>query len=123
MVEQVHTYISEISQAKAEQTLDLIEFDASAGFVQGTRRYRLKPIEDLYMIAEYKVQLGRRHIQAASFVPRNEVTLIPEGSKWMSKKIKATVQLGSVTLNKVTIAPEMATRIDPAAQLIALGST
>jgi len=57
------------------------------------------------------------------FVPRSEVLLTPVGSKWASKKLKATVQLGSLTLNKVTIAREMAVRINPAAETLLLGAT
>jgi len=53
----------------------------------------------------------------------SEVTLSPEGSKWMSKKIRASVQLGPVTLKKVSITSDMAARINPAAGMIALGAT
>jgi hypothetical protein len=41
----------------------------------------------------------------------------------MSKKIKATVQLGPTNLQKISIAPEMAMRINPAARAVALGTT
>jgi hypothetical protein len=57
------------------------------------------------------------------FIPRNEVSLTQEGEKWMSKKMKATVQLGSLKLEKVSISPETAARINPTARAIALGST
>jgi hypothetical protein len=122
-VDQVRGYIDEVNKAKPAQSLDLVEFDTNAGFVQGTTRYRLKPMEDLYMTSEYKVQLGRMHLQAVAFVPRNAVALTPEGGKWMSKKIKATIQLGPLALKKVTITPDMAARINPAAAAIALGVT
>jgi hypothetical protein len=94
-VEQVRGYIDELSKAKPAQSLDLVEFEANAGFVAGTQRYRLKPIEDFYMVATYKSQLGSLQLQEVGFVPRSEVTLTPEGGKWMSKKIKARVQLGA----------------------------
>lgn len=90
-VEQVRGYIDALDKAKPDQSVDLIEFDAAPGFLQATKRYRLSPIEDLYMVAEYKVQLGRRQLQHVAFLQRNAVTLTPEGGKWMSKKIKATV--------------------------------
>jgi hypothetical protein len=123
VVEQVRGNIEELNKAKPDQSLDVVEFDVNAGFVQGTKRFRLKPIEDLYMVADYKVQLGRMHLQEVTFIPRNEVTLSPEGSKWMSKKIRASVQLGPVTLKKVSITSDMAARINPAAGMIALGAT
>ena len=41
----------------------------------------------------------------------------------MRKKIKAIVQLGPLRLDKVTITPDMAERINPAARVMALGST
>ena len=53
VVEQVRGYIDELKKAKPGQSLDLVEFDVNAGFVQGTDRYRLKPIEDLYLAARY----------------------------------------------------------------------
>ena len=58
-----------------------------------------------------------------SFVPRNLVTVTPEGEKWMSKKMKAIVQLGPLKLDKVVITPDMAARIDPSARLISHGGT
>ena len=122
-VQEVSGYIDELKKAKPEQSLDLIEFEANAGFVQGTKRYRLKPIEDLYLAARYKAQLGSLQLEEVTFVPRGEVTLTPEGEKWMSKKIKASVQLGPLKLDKVSITPDMATRINPAARVISLGST
>ncbi len=112
-VEQVREYIDELKKSKPEQSLDLIEFDVNAGFVRGTERYRLKPVEDLYMTAQYRVQMGRMLLQNVAFVPRREVSVTPEGTKWMSKKMKASVRLGPVTLPKVTITPDMAGRIDP----------
>jgi hypothetical protein len=45
------------------------------------------------------------------------------GGKWASKKLKATVQLGSLTLNRATITREMAVRINPAAETLVLGAT
>jgi hypothetical protein len=57
-----------------------------------------------------------------NIVQRNEVTLTLEGEKWMSKKIKASVQLGPLKLGKVSITPEMAGRISPAARAISLGT-
>jgi hypothetical protein len=123
VVEQVRGYIDALDKARPDQSLDLIEFDVNAGFGQATKRYRLSPIEDLYMVAEYKVQFGRRHLQEVAFLQRNQVTLTPEGGKWMSKKIKASVQLGPVMLAKVTITPEMAARINPAAAVMAFGAT
>jgi hypothetical protein len=41
----------------------------------------------------------------------------------MSKKMNATVQLGAVRLEKVSITPEMAARINPAARAISMGSS
>jgi len=123
IVEQVRRNIEELHKAKPEQSLDLVEFDVNAGFVQGTKRFRLKPMDDLYLVAEYKVQLGRMYLQEVSFVPRGELALTPEGSKLMSKKIRASVQLGPVTLKKVSITSDMAARINPAAALVALGAT
>ncbi len=55
-------------------------------------------------------------------MPRNSVMLTLEGEKWMSKKIKATVQLGPLKLDKVTITPGMASRISPNAQLMSFGT-
>jgi hypothetical protein len=71
----------------------------------------------------YKSQLGSLQLEEVGFVPRSEVTLTLEGEKWMSKKIKASVQLGPLKLDKVSITPDMALRINPAARLIALGTT
>jgi hypothetical protein len=48
-VQQVRGYIDELKKAKPEQSVDLIEFDANAGFGQATKRYRLKIVEDLYL--------------------------------------------------------------------------
>jgi hypothetical protein len=91
--------------------------------MQGTQRYRLKPVEDLYLTARYRTQLGSMRLEEVSFVARNEISLTAEGEKWMSKKIKATVRLGPLQLDKVSITPDMAARINPAARAIALGST
>ena len=121
-VEQVRGYIDELKKAKPDESLDLIEFEMNAGFVEGRRVYRLKPTEDLYLIAQYKAQFRSLRLQQVSFISRNEVLLTPQGEKWMSKKIKATVQLGSLTLQKVSITPEMAMRINPAARAIASGT-
>lgn len=122
-VEQVRGYIDELKKSKLAQSVDQVEFDVNAGFVQGTRRYRLIPVEDLYLAAGYKVQLGSMRLEEVSFVPRNSITLTPEGEKWMSKKIKASVQLGPVKLDKVTITPEMAMRLNPAVQASAFLSS
>ncbi len=120
-VQQVHGYIDELKKAKPGQSMDLIEFDMSGEFLQATKRYRLKPVEDLYLAARYKVELGSMSLEEVIFVPRNEVALIPEGEKWMSKKIKASIQLGALKLEKVTITPEMAARINPTVGVMALG--
>lgn len=121
-VEQLRGYIDELKKAKPEQSVDLVEFEADAGFVQGKKRYRLKPVDDLYMTARYKAQLGSLQLEEVGFVPRSQVTVAPEGEKWMSKKIKASVQLGPVKLDKVSITPEMAARLNPAAaSVIAFG--
>jgi hypothetical protein len=122
-VEQVRGYVDEVNKAKPAQSLDLAEFEVNAGFVGGTQRYRLKPVEDLYLVARYKSQLGSLSLEDVSFVPRSEVTLSPEGGKWMTKKIKASMQLGPLKLEKVSITPEMAERINPAARAISLGAT
>lgn len=119
-VQQVRGYIDELNKAKPKQSLDLVEFEANAGFVQGNKRYRLKPIEDFYLSARYRSQLGSLQLEEVNFVPRREVTLIPEGEKWLGKKIKASVQLGPVKLEKVIITAEMAERINPAARAISL---
>jgi len=55
-----------------------------------------------------------------AFVPRNEVTITPEGEKFMSKKMKAMVRLGASTISNVSITPEMAARIDPTLRAISL---
>jgi hypothetical protein len=122
-VEQVRGYINELKKAKPEQSMDLIQFDVSAGFVGGTKKYRLKPIEDFYLAARYKSQLGSLQLEEVVFVPRTEVTITPEGEKWMSKRMKASVKLGQLTLDKVTITPEMASRIDPAVRLNSFATT
>jgi hypothetical protein len=121
-VQEIHGYIDELRKVKPEQAVDLIEFDANAGFVKGTRRYRLKPVQNLYLMACYKAQLGSLHLEELAFLPRNEVTLTPQSDKWMGKKIKASVQLGALRLEKVSITPEMALRINPAAQATVLGA-
>jgi hypothetical protein len=121
-VEQVRGYVDELRKTKAEQSADLVEFEASAGFVEGRKRYRLKPIDDLYLAARYKAQLGALQLEELIFVPRSEVTLAPAGEKWMSKKINASVRVGPVNLEKVSITPEMAARINPSARAIALGN-
>jgi hypothetical protein len=123
MVQQVHAYIDELNKANPGQSVDLVQFEANAGFLQGNKRYRLKPIEDLYLVARYKAQFASKQLEEITFVPRNRVTLTPEGEKWMSKKMKATLQLGPVRLDKVTITPEMAERIDPTARMISLSAT
>jgi hypothetical protein len=122
-VQQVREAISDLDRAKPEQSIDLIQFDANAGFVEGTRRYRLKPIEDLYLVARYKKQFRSLRLEGLDFVPRAAVTLSLEGEKWMSKKIKASVQLGELRVDKVSITPDMASRINPAARLVPLGTT
>jgi hypothetical protein len=120
-VEQVRGYVDELKKAKPDQSLNLVEFEVSAGFVQGTKRYRLMPVEHLYLAARYKAQLGSLQLEEVTFVPRNSVTLTPEGEKWMSKKIKASIQLGPLKLDKVTITPEMALRLNPGAPVAAFG--
>jgi hypothetical protein len=117
IVEQVRGYIDELNKAKPEQTVDLIQFDVNPGFLQSTKRYRLKPFEDLYLAARFRTQFSSLQLEEVSFVPRSAVTIAPEGEKWMSKKMKATVQLGPLTLEKVVITPDMASRISPAALL------
>jgi hypothetical protein len=118
-VQQVRGYIDELKKAKPEQSVDLIEFDANAGFGQATKRYRLKIVEDLYLTARYKAQLGSLQLEEVNFVPRSEVSLTVEGEKWMSKKIRASVQLGPSRLEKVSMTPEMAERINPGSRVIA----
>ena len=122
-VGQVREYIDELKKAKPEQSVDLVQFDVNSGFVQGTKQYRLKPVEDLYLAARYKPQFGSLQLEEIGFVPRNEVMLTLGQEKWMSKKLKASVQLGPLKLDKVTIAPEMAERIDPTVRMISLGAT
>jgi len=115
MVQQVRLYVDELKDSKPEQSLDLIQFEVNGGFAQGTKRYRLKPVEDLYLAVRYKAQLGSLLLEEVNFVPRSQVLLTAEGEKWMSKKLKASVQLGPLKLAKVTITPEMAARMDPTA--------
>ena len=122
-VEQVRGYIDELKKSKPAQSVDQIEFDVNAGFLQGTKRYRLMPVEDLYLAARYKAQLGSLNLEEVTFVPRSGVTLTPEGEKWMSRKIRASVQLGPLKLDKVTVTPEMAARINPSVQATMLAST
>jgi len=122
-VGQVRGYINELKKAKPEQSVDLVQFDVNSGFVQGTKQYRLKPIEDLYVAARYKSQFGSLQLEEIGFVSRSEVMLTLGEEKWMSKKIKATVQLGPLRLDKVTITPEMASRISPGARLMSFGTT
>jgi len=122
-VQQVRIYVDELKKSKPEQSVDLIQFEVNAGFAQGTKRYRLKPVEDLYLAVRYKSQLGSLQLEEVNFVPRSEVTLSAEGEKWMSKKIKASVQLGPLKLDKVTITPAMAARINPTARAISIGHT
>jgi hypothetical protein len=122
-VGQVREYIDELKRAKPGQSVDVVQFDVNSGFVQGTKQYRLKPIEDLYLAARYKSQFGSLELEEVGFVPRSEVVLTLGEEKWMSKKIKATIQMGPVRLDKVTITPEMASRISPAARLMSFGTT
>lgn len=122
-VEQVRGYVDELRKTKPETTIDVIEFEANAGFVKGRMRYRLKPVDDLYVIVRYKAQLGSLQLESVEFVPRNEVSLTPQGEKRMNKKLNAMVQLGGLTLEKVSITPEMAGRINPAARALAIGIT
>jgi hypothetical protein len=121
-LQQVREYIEELNRAKAEH-LDLIQFEVNAGFTEGTKRYRLKPMENLYLVARYKSQLGSLKLEDVSFAPRSDVTVIVEGEKWMSKKMKATAQLGSQKLDKVSITPDMVSRINPATNLASFSST
>ena len=121
-VEQVRGYIDELKKAKAGRSLELVQFDANAGFLQATKQYRLKPIEDFFLVACYKSQLGSLQLEEVSFVPRNDVRITLAGEKWMSKKIKATVDLGQIKLAKVSITPEMASRLNPAAPIAPLGA-
>ena len=109
--EQVRAYIDELKRAKPSERLDLIEFEVNAGFVQGTKRFRLMPVEDLYMAARYKSQLGSLTLEEVLFVPRHEFTFTTQGERWMSKKLRGSVRLGALQLDKVTIQPDMAMRI------------
>jgi len=121
-VELVRGYIDGLQKTKPDQSVDVVEFESSGDFVGGKKRYRLKPVEDLYLAARYKAQLGSLQLEEVTFVPRGAVTLTPAGEKWMSKKMNARVQLGPLSLDKVSITPEMAVRINPAARATALGS-
>ena len=121
--EQVRGYIGEMKKARPDQSLDLVEFESNAGFVQGTKCYRLRPIDDLYLVALYKKQFRSLQLEDINFVQRQEVLLTPKDGNWSGKKIKARVQLGPLTLEKVSITPEMATRLNPAARAMALVST
>jgi hypothetical protein len=122
-VEHVRECIHELKKAKPEQSLDLVQFDVNPGFLQSTRRYRLKPIEDLFLVAQYRTQFSSLNLENVNFVQRNEVTLTLEGEKWRGKKIKASMQLGPLKLDNVIITPEMAGRISPAARAISLSTT
>jgi hypothetical protein len=121
-LQHVRECVEELNRAKTEH-LDVIQFEVNAGFLEGTKRYRMKPMEDLYLVARYKSQFGSLQLEDVSFVPRGEVTVTLEGEKWMSKKIKASVQLGQSRLEKVSITPEMASRIDPATRFAVLSAT
>jgi uncharacterized protein YjeT (DUF2065 family) len=123
IVEQLKGYIAELRKTKPGQSLDLIEFDRNAGFLKPTERYRLKPMEDLYLVGRYQMQFRSMKLEAVGFVRRNEVTLSAEGEKWMSKKIKATIQLGAQKLEKIMITPDMAARIGPLTSMMALPIT
>jgi len=122
-VQHVRGCIDELKKARPEQSVDLVQFDVNTGFLQSTKRYRLKPIEDLYLVARYRTQFGSLKLEEVNFVQRNEVALTLEGEKWMSKKIKASVQLGPLKLDNVSITPDMALRISPATRMISLGTT
>jgi hypothetical protein len=122
-VQRVREYLDELKKTKPEQSLDLIQFDVNAGFVGGTKQYRLKPVEDLYLAARYRSQFGSCQLEEVGFVPRSEVTLTLEGEKWISKKVKAIVQLGPLKLDKVSITPDMASRISPTARLMSFSTT
>jgi len=78
----------------------------------------VKPIEDLYLVARYKAQLSSLQLEELDFVPRAQVTLTPEGEKWISKKINASVQMGPLSLSKVSVTLEMAARLNPAARVV-----
>jgi hypothetical protein len=122
-VEQVRGYVSELKKAKPQQTLDLIEFAANAGFLEGTHRYRLKPFDDLYLIARYKLQFRSAKLEEISFIPRSEVTLIPVSGDWSDNKIRASIQLGPRKVKSVTITPDMALRINPSARANVVGTS
>jgi hypothetical protein len=122
-VNEVRGYIDELAKAKPAQSLDLVEFEANAGFREGTKKYRLKPLADMYTVARYKSQLSSLKLEEVTFVPRNEVSIAPEGEKFMSKKIKATVRLGALTISKVSITPEMVARIDPTVRAMAIATS
>lgn len=119
-VEQVRGYLEELKKAKPSESVHVIEFDVNAGFLQATRRYRLLPVEDQFLAAMYKVELGTVGLEGVTFVPRNAVTLCAERGKWTSKKVKASVQLGPLTLQRVSIAPEMVLRMNPGAQTVSV---
>jgi hypothetical protein len=121
-VQQMREYLAEVKKTKPEQSLDLVEFE-SGGFPESVRCYRLKPVEDLYFVAWYKKQFGSLQLEGIDFVLRQEVLLTPKDGTWSSKKIKTRVQLGPLMLEKVSITPEMAMRINPAARAMALGNT
>jgi hypothetical protein len=122
-VQQVRECVNELKKAKPGQSMDIVQFDANSGFLRSTKRYRLKPIEDLYLVARYRTQFGSLNLEEVNFVQRSEVTLTLEGEKWMSKKIKAAVQLGPLKLDKISITPDMASRISPGARVTSLGTT
>ena len=70
MVGQIRGYIDELKKVKPDQSIDLIEFEANAGFLETSRRYRLKPIDDLYFLVKYKSELGSLSLEEVDFVPR-----------------------------------------------------
>jgi len=117
-VEQVRGYIEELKKVNASESVHVIEFDVNAGFLQATRRYRLLPVEGQFLAARFKVELGTIGLEDVTFVQRDAVTLSVEGGKWTSKKVKASVHLGPLLLQKASITPEMALRINPAAQTV-----
>ena len=71
MVGQIRGYIDELKKVKPDQSIDLIEFEANAGFLEASRRYRLKPIDDLYFLVKYKSELGSLSLEEVDFVPRD----------------------------------------------------
>ena len=117
-VEQVKGYLEELQKAKPSESVHVIEFEVNAGFLQATRRYRLLPVEDQFLAARFKVELGTLGLEDVIFVPSDAVTRSVEGGKWTSRKVKASVHLGALTLHKASITPEMALRINPAAQTV-----